>query len=123
MTGQPNRRKLIVLGSTGSIGVNTLQVVEHLNRCGTANIDVVGLAAGRSAKALIEQARQFGVRHVAIADDRYQDSLRLRFSCLIASDHSWCLWNASTKNRSWFAWAEKQSITSTFLAMTSGRSL
>lgn len=42
-------RRLIVLGSTGSIGVNTLKVVEHLNRSATdsvAKIDVVGLAAG-----------------------------------------------------------------------------
>ena len=61
-------RKLIVLGSTGSIGVNTLQVVEHLNALGAGTIEVVGLAAGRSVGPLIEQARRFRVPAVAIAD-------------------------------------------------------
>jgi 1-deoxy-D-xylulose-5-phosphate reductoisomerase len=64
----PAGRRLIVLGSTGSIGVNTLRVVEHLNRTGAAAIQPVALAAQRSAEALIEQARQFGVQHVAIGD-------------------------------------------------------
>jgi 1-deoxy-D-xylulose-5-phosphate reductoisomerase len=61
-------RRLIVLGSTGSIGVNTLNVVEHLNRTGAATIQPVALAAQRSAQRLIEQARRFDVRHVAIGD-------------------------------------------------------
>ncbi|MCC6680858.1 MAG: 1-deoxy-D-xylulose-5-phosphate reductoisomerase [Phycisphaeraceae bacterium] len=64
-------RRLIVLGSTGSIGVNTLAVVDHLRRTcggGAADIQVVGLAAGRSGKRLIEQARQHRVRHVAVTD-------------------------------------------------------
>ena len=61
-------RRLIVLGSTGSIGVNTLSVVDHLNRSSATKIDVVGLAAGRSTERLIEQARWHKVRHIAIAD-------------------------------------------------------
>lgn len=63
-------RRLIVLGSTGSIGVNTLAVVDHLNRIRPSrqHIEVVGLAAGRSARLLIEQARRFGVRHIAVAE-------------------------------------------------------
>jgi 1-deoxy-D-xylulose-5-phosphate reductoisomerase len=61
-------RRLIVLGSTGSIGANTLGVVDHLNRTAAAAIEVVGLSAGRNAKKLIEQARWFKVKHVAIQD-------------------------------------------------------
>lgn len=61
-------RRLIVLGSTGSIGVNTLSVVDHLNRTAGAAIEVVGLAAGGNANTLIEQARWFNVKHVAIQD-------------------------------------------------------
>ena len=61
-------RKLIVLGSTGSIGTNTLNVVDHLNRSAAADIQVVGLAAGSNSHTLIEQARWFKVKHVAIAD-------------------------------------------------------
>ncbi|HCD31099.1 MAG TPA: 1-deoxy-D-xylulose-5-phosphate reductoisomerase, partial [Phycisphaerales bacterium] len=68
-TGQhrPAPRRLIVLGSTGSIGVNTLDVVGHLR--GTDHeLDIVGLAAGRNVPLLIEQAKTFDVKHVAIAD-------------------------------------------------------
>ncbi len=73
-SSQAKNRRLIVLGSTGSIGVNTLAVVEHLRRIsggsggGATDVQVVGLAAGRSAKRLIEQARQHRVRHVAVTD-------------------------------------------------------
>lgn len=65
---RPSRR-LIVLGSTGSIGVNTLGVVEHLRERGLYDFEVVGLATGSNADAVHEQSRRFGVRHVAIAND------------------------------------------------------
>ncbi|RZT59197.1 1-deoxy-D-xylulose 5-phosphate reductoisomerase [Microcella alkaliphila] len=55
-------RDVIILGSTGSIGVQALEVVE-------ANPDrfrVVGLAAGRNRELVEEQARRFGVQHVAL---------------------------------------------------------
>ncbi|MEX0885403.1 MAG: 1-deoxy-D-xylulose-5-phosphate reductoisomerase [Phycisphaeraceae bacterium] len=61
-------RRLIVLGCTGSIGVNTIDVVEHLARIGAADIRVVGLAASRSVERLAEQARRLGVKHLAIAE-------------------------------------------------------
>ncbi|MEX0653705.1 MAG: 1-deoxy-D-xylulose-5-phosphate reductoisomerase [Phycisphaeraceae bacterium] len=73
---QPARRQLIVLGSTGSIGVNTLNVVEHLNRTAGVAIDVVGLAASRSAAKLIEQAKWHRVPNVAIADAAQADAVR-----------------------------------------------
>ncbi len=67
----PHRtRRLLVLGSTGSIGVNTLDVVRHLNTLGGDDpMEVVGLAAGRNAEVLIEQAQQFRVPKVAVADE------------------------------------------------------
>ena len=68
-------RKLIVLGSTGSIGVNTLSVVDHLSRNGMS-IDVVGLAARSSTKSLIEQAKRFSVKHLAVADPASATKLR-----------------------------------------------
>ena len=71
----PASRRIIVLGSTGSIGVNTLNVIEHLNRAGTADIQVVGLAAGSNAGLLIEQAKRFGVKHVAIADPSQEETV------------------------------------------------
>ncbi len=73
---KPTTRKLIVLGSTGSIGTNTLAVVDHLNRTAGVGIEVVGLSAGGSANTLIEQARWFKVKHVAIQDLTQEKALR-----------------------------------------------
>jgi 1-deoxy-D-xylulose-5-phosphate reductoisomerase len=58
----------VVLGSTGSIGVNTLAVVEHLTRSGQRPLDVVGLAAGGNARLLEQQADRFDCSAVALAD-------------------------------------------------------
>ncbi|MEK6700835.1 MAG: 1-deoxy-D-xylulose-5-phosphate reductoisomerase [Planctomycetota bacterium] len=69
----PRPKRLIILGSTGSIGSQTLDVVEHLSRltqsgqCPGPGFAVVGLAAGNNAELLAAQARRFGVEHVAIA--------------------------------------------------------
>lgn len=63
----PPRRRLIILGSTGSIGTSTLEAVEHLRGCGV-EFDVVGLAAARSAEKVLEQAGRFAVEDVAIVD-------------------------------------------------------
>ena len=68
-------RRLIVLGSTGSIGVNALDVVEHLNATGHA-IRIVGLAARSSDKKLVEQATRHGASHVAIADETRATAIR-----------------------------------------------
>ncbi len=69
-------RRLIVLGSTGSIGTNTLNVVDYLNRSASSSIQVVGLAAGCNVKTLIDQARWFKVKHVAIADAAQSQDVR-----------------------------------------------
>jgi len=69
-TRQP--RRLLLLGSTGSIGVNTLDVLRHLG----PGYRVVGLAAGANADRLIEQARQFHVGHLAVADQAAAAAVR-----------------------------------------------
>jgi len=67
--------RLIVLGSTGSIGTQTLEVVEHLNGLrarGTwpTRYEVVGLAGGKNQQLLGEQAAKFGVRDLALGGMR-----------------------------------------------------
>ena len=57
-------KKIVVLGSTGSIGENTLRVAAALPE----EFEVIALAANRSAARVAEQAREFGVRHVAMSD-------------------------------------------------------
>jgi 1-deoxy-D-xylulose-5-phosphate reductoisomerase len=57
-------RRLLVLGSTGSIGTQALDVLER-----TDEFELVGLSAERSWEQLVEQAARFGVPRIAIADE------------------------------------------------------
>src|SRR6478672_141829 len=57
-------KRLLILGSTGSIGTQALDVVA---RAGEA-FDLVGLSADSGWEALIAQAREHGVRRIALAD-------------------------------------------------------
>ncbi|MFO0832400.1 MAG: 1-deoxy-D-xylulose-5-phosphate reductoisomerase [Phycisphaerales bacterium] len=66
-------RRVIILGSTGSIGTQAVEVIEHVNALARAgkspvSFEVVGLAAGRNATLLSEQARRLGVRDVALGE-------------------------------------------------------
>ncbi len=60
--------RVIVLGSTGSIGRSTLEVIAHLNALGQRRIEVAGLAAGRNAALLAEQAERFNVPCTALLE-------------------------------------------------------
>lgn len=71
---EPDTRRLIILGSTGSIGVQTLDVVAHLNALADrgehpTRYEVVALAAGRNASRLRQQADEHQVEHIALADE------------------------------------------------------
>ncbi len=56
------KRRIVVLGSTGSIGVQTLDVVRrHPDK-----LEIIGLAAGTRAKELLVQAQEFKVAHLAL---------------------------------------------------------
>jgi 1-deoxy-D-xylulose-5-phosphate reductoisomerase len=56
-------RRILIVGSTGSIGTQALDVVERSD-----DLEVAGLAAGSSWELLLEQARRFGVEPLALAD-------------------------------------------------------
>jgi 1-deoxy-D-xylulose-5-phosphate reductoisomerase len=56
-------RRLLVLGSTGSIGTQALDILGRSDA-----FELVGLSAERSWEQLVEQARAFGVRRIALAD-------------------------------------------------------
>ncbi|MFM1829995.1 MAG: 1-deoxy-D-xylulose 5-phosphate reductoisomerase [Planctomycetota bacterium] len=60
-------QRLILLGSTGSIGASTVEVLQHLRAQGV-DFEVAGLAAGSNADLLAEQARTLGVRELALAN-------------------------------------------------------
>ena len=63
-------RRIVVLGSTGSIGTQTLDVVrQHADK-----LAVVGLAVNTRVPDMLAQAREFGVSHLAVGDARQAQS-------------------------------------------------
>ena len=65
-------KKIAILGSTGSIGTQALQVIEEHSDLYEAYV----LTANRSAGKLIEQARRFKPETVVIADETFYESVR-----------------------------------------------
>ena len=57
-------RRIVIAGSTGSIGTQALDVIERSDE-----LEVVGLAAASSVELLLEQAARMGVERVALADE------------------------------------------------------
>jgi len=66
-------KRIAILGSTGSIGQNTLA----LARAHPERVRVVGLAAGRNARRLAEQAAEFHPRAVAMASSEALEAVSL----------------------------------------------
>jgi 1-deoxy-D-xylulose-5-phosphate reductoisomerase len=58
------KRRVVILGSTGSIGESALKVARDIPE----RMEIVGLAAGKNAARLIEQAREFHPKAVSVAD-------------------------------------------------------
>ena len=60
------RRKVSILGATGSIGASTLDLIER----SPERFEVVALTAGSDAEGLANEARRTGARLAVIADER-----------------------------------------------------
>lgn len=64
-------KRISVLGSTGSVGVNTLDLI----RRNSNQFEVVALTAGANVEALVEQAKEFKPESVVIADETHYQGL------------------------------------------------
>lgn len=69
---EAHKRVIAILGSTGSIGVQTLQVVEEHPEC----FEVYALTANEKVEELIEQARKFRPEAVVIANEAKYEQLK-----------------------------------------------
>ena len=78
-------KQLCILGSTGSIGTQTLDVV----RAYPERYQVYAICANRSIDLLVEQAREFHPEVVSIADERLYDSLNAQLSTLTLNGKVW----------------------------------
>ena len=66
------KKKIAILGSTGSIGRSTLEVVKR----DIKNFDVILLSANNNYKKLIQQAKQFKAKNVLIKNEKFYLKVR-----------------------------------------------
>lgn len=78
MTNQPlnSPKRVAVLGSTGSIGTQTLDVARRHPEF----VEIVALSANTQAESLLEQVREFHVAHAVLADEQLCGAWRDRFA-------------------------------------------
>ena len=69
-------RRVVILGSTGSVGVSTLELLAHADE----PIELVALTAGTKVEALAEQALKWRPRRAIIADESRLEELRARLA-------------------------------------------
>ena len=68
------KKRVLILGSTGSIGTSALIVARQI----PDRMEIVGLAAGTRVDDLEDQAKEFGVNHLCLADEsRYKELQKL----------------------------------------------
>jgi 1-deoxy-D-xylulose-5-phosphate reductoisomerase len=71
-------KRITILGSTGSIGVNALDVVRRFPE----HFEIVGLSAGRNIGLIREQALEFRPKVISVADQKEAVGLRSEFNKL-----------------------------------------
>lgn len=70
------KRKISILGSTGSIGTQALEVVDFLKD----KIEIYALAGGNNINLLKEQIRKYKPKVVSIKEEKYLSELKIEFS-------------------------------------------
>lgn len=78
------KKRIAILGSTGSIGINALWVINKFQQ----HFEVVGLAANKNVGLLEEQVRKFNPKVVCLSDEEKADELAWKlkdYSCEVVS--------------------------------------
>jgi len=70
------RRRITVLGSTGSVGCSTLDLMAQIEAAGTGSFEVVALTGGANVTRLVEQARRWKPKLAITADPARLQELR-----------------------------------------------
>ena len=69
-------KKITILGSTGSIGVNALSVIDNQQD----DFNVIGLSAYKNSKLLVEQVKKYEPDFISIVDDVAADNVERELS-------------------------------------------
>lgn len=73
-------KKLVILGSTGSIGKSTLSVVEH--NPNPNQYEVFALVGGKNVELMLEQCRQYQPTFAAMDDEKSAQALKTALATL-----------------------------------------
>jgi 1-deoxy-D-xylulose-5-phosphate reductoisomerase len=97
------RKRITVLGSTGSVGASTLDLLAQAEACGSAEVEVIALTAGANVERLAEQALRWRPRVAVIAEPSLLGELeeRLKGSGLAASAGSAAVVEAAEMGAEW----------------------
>ena len=66
------KKKIAILGSTGSIGKSTLEVIRKDKK----NFDVILLSANNNYRKLIKHAKQFNAKNVLIKNKKFYSKVK-----------------------------------------------
>ena len=66
------KKKIAILGSTGSIGKSTLDIIRRDKK----NFETVFLSANNNYKKLIQQAKEFNVKNVLIKNKIFYEKVK-----------------------------------------------
>ena len=61
------KKKIVILGSTGSIGKNLLKIIKNDKK----NFDVFLLSANKNISLLIKQVNEFNVKNIIISNHKF----------------------------------------------------
>lgn len=67
-------KKIIILGSTGSIGTQTLDVVDHLD----SDWQVIGLSANKNIELLERQVRKYRPLYITVVNEKFANEIKYR---------------------------------------------
>ena len=65
------KKKIAILGSTGSIGKSLLSLIRK-----DKNKEIILLSANKNYRELIKQAKEFNVKNIIISDKKNYDKLK-----------------------------------------------
>ena len=66
------KKKIIILGSTGSIGKSTLEVIRKDKK----NFEIVLLTANNNYRKIIQQAKEFKAKNVLIKNNKFYSKIK-----------------------------------------------
>ncbi len=66
------KKKIAILGSTGSIGKSLLKIIEKDKK----NFDIILISANKDQKTLLTQAKKFNVKNIIITDKNIYKDLK-----------------------------------------------